>query len=41
MILSHSFLWFNSFHVPTQTTYIENCVPEFGYAIVKYLVSKF
>ena len=34
--VSNNFLWFNSFHVSTQTTIIQNPVPESSYATVKY-----
>ena len=34
--LSNNFLWLNRFEVSTQTTIIENCVPESGHATVKY-----
>ena len=36
--LSNNFLWLNSFHVSTQTTIIQNCVPESGHATVKYFI---
>ena len=36
--LSHNFLWFNSFHVSTHTTIIQNRVPESGHATVIYFV---
>ena len=36
--LSNNFLWLNSFHVSTQTTIIQNCVPEAGHATVKYFI---
>ena len=36
--LFNNFLWFNSFHVLTQTTVIQSRVPESGRATVKYFI---
>ena len=36
--LSNNFLWFNNFHISTQTTVIRNRVPEFGHVTVKYFI---
>ena len=36
--LSNNFLWFNSFHVSTQTTITQNYVTESGHARVKYFI---
>ena len=34
----YNFLWFDSFHVSTQTVIIQNAVSESGHAAVKYFI---
>ena len=36
--LYNKFLWFNNFHMSTQTTVIRNRVPEFGHVKVNYFI---
>ena len=37
--LSNNFFWFNNFHVLTQTTIIQDRVPETGHVAVKYFIA--
>ena len=35
---SKSFHWFNSFHIPTQATIVQDHVREYSHATVKYFI---